>query len=362
MENGAPEIGTDMVQAEPTAVAETSTSAVAAREKAAVEARFVMAMNRPRNEETARLKILKQCENPEFAESARYRKPIGGKSITGLSVRFAEEIARLWGNVFVQASIVFDDRERRIYHCVATDLETNTAHEQDVVVEKFVERKKVKAGDEVINTRLNSYGEQIYLKVATEDEVLTKANAGLSKAKRNLILTLIPAHIREAAEKRAIKTLKDADAQDPEAARRQILDAFFELGVMPEQVQELIGKPLEQLNPAELQWLRSIYTGLREGEATWQEVMDEHTAKTQRAERAREAANGKTADLKQKVKKAAKKKATNKKSSDLPPPIADAESKPQKPKTEEELEREAIQNEDDEEKRVRQEEQQELGQ
>ena len=269
-----PEIGTELakLEREPVAVAETSSTAVAAREKAAVEARFVMAMNRPRDPEEARQRILKACKRPRFAESARYQKPVGSGRVYGLSIRFAEEVARIWGNIYVQASIVFDDRERRIYHVVATDLETNTAQEQDVVVEKFIERRAVKQGDEIVSSRKNKAGETVYLKVATEDEILIKANAAISKARRNLILTLIPSDIREEAEEQSVETLKGRDKADPEAARKRLLDAFFGVGVSAGQVKQLIGKPLEQVNPAEMDVLRQAYTALKDGEATWAEI------------------------------------------------------------------------------------------
>ncbi|KKK90791.1 hypothetical protein LCGC14_2719440, partial [marine sediment metagenome] len=139
-------------------------------------------------------------------------------------------------------------------------------------VEKFVERRKTRQGDEIIGSRINSQGEKVYKKVATEDEVLVKANAACSKAKRNVILMLIPSDIREEAEETAIDTIKNQDARDPAAARKQIIDAFYTLGVSADQVQALMGKPLDQLNPGELQLLRQIHNGLKEGESTWAQV------------------------------------------------------------------------------------------
>jgi hypothetical protein len=355
---------TDLVPKQSEAVVETSATAVAAREKAAVEARFVMAMNRPRNPEVARQSILKACQRPRFAESAMYSKPVGGRAITGLSVRFAEEVSRLWGNILIQSTITFDDRERRMYKVVATDLETNTAHDQDVVVEKFVERRKIKDGDEVISSRQNKNGQTVYLKAATDDEILNKCNAALSKAKRNLALTLIPSDIREEAEETIIATVRDRDAKDPDGARKKLLDSFFQLGVSADQVQALIGKPLQQLNPAEIQWLRGAYTALKDGEASWADIASE-PAFNRGSEKKKEEGDGKkgSAGLKQRVAKKADGKKAAKKKDDTPKAANEAGNEPQPEKakelTEEQAEAAAIADvEDDEEARIRAEEEQ----
>lgn len=328
MTGAAPEVGTLESKAlttaeQSTAVVETSSTAIAAREKAAVEARFVMAINRPRDPDLARQRILKACRRPRFAESARYRKPVGGKSIEGLSVRFAEEVARLWGNIFIQASISFDDRERRIYKVVATDLETNTAQEQDVIVEKFVERRNVKQGDDVISSRLNKQGEKVYLKAATDDEVLNKANAALSKARRNLIHTLIPSDIREEAEETALETVKNQDREDPDGARKRLLDAFYQIGVGADKVKKWMNKPLDGLQPADLQLLRAAYMALKDGEATLEQVDADPAFQHGKTDEKEPAGKG-TSALKERVKKKkAKKDADATKDSDDKPQAPD---------------------------------------
>jgi hypothetical protein len=263
-----------------TAPGETASASVSAREKAAVEARFMMAIGRPRSVDAARLRILDACRRPRFAEAARYLKPIGGgKKIPGFSIRFAEEVARLWGNLDITSAVVFDDAERRIYRVAATDLETNTSQNQDVIVEKRVERSFVKEGQVVVSRRLNSQGKETFLVEATEDDLHNKANAALAKVRRNLIHALIPADIREEAEETCIETMKNRDAEDPEGARKRITEAFWGIGVTPQQVEVLLGHPLAQINPAELTMLRSIYTAIKDGEATWDQSVEAYSKK-----------------------------------------------------------------------------------
>lgn len=255
---------------------ETSSSAIAAREKAAVEARFVMALHRPRDFDHARLKLISACKRPRFAEVARYSKPIGKTKVFGLSIRFAEEARVLWGNLDVTVLLVFDDDERRIYRVQGTDLETNATESVDVMIEKFVERKSVSKGTEVIGQRLNSNKEVVYKVRATEDDMMTKVNNIISKYRRNVILTLIPADIKEECEDQIISTQKNEDRKDPDAARKKILELFYKLGVAPDQIDLMLGKPLAQVTPAELTLLRSYYTALKDGEATWTEIHDSH--------------------------------------------------------------------------------------
>jgi hypothetical protein len=259
----------------PVAVAETASVATAAREKASIEARALMAMHRPRNFDAARLRLLAACKRPRFAETARYTKPVSGeKAADGLSIRFAEEARVLWGNVDVSSFLVFDDDERRVYRVVGTDLETNASDGVDVMIEKTVERRSPREGDDVIRSRTNSKGSKVYLIRANEDALLVKVNREIAKARRNVILTLLPADIKEECEAQCIETVRDRDAKDPDGARKALLGAFFEIGVTPEQLVEYLGHPIEQLNPAELHVLRKVYTGIKDGEATWTDIME----------------------------------------------------------------------------------------
>lgn len=260
----------------PIAAGETSSSAIAAREKAAVEARFLVAMNRPRNFDQSFARLMTACRRPSFAKVARYAKPIGGKHIFGLSIRFAEEAANLWGNIDVSSFLVFDDDERRIYRTVGTDLETNSTHAVDIMIEKFVERRAVREGMEVVGQRMNTSGQVVFKIRATEDDLLVKVNNQIAKSRRNVILPLIPADVRDECEKQIIETQANRDAEDPEGSRKEIVLAFHAMGVSPVQLVELLGNPLEQVNPSQLTLLRSYYTALRDGEASWAEIVEQH--------------------------------------------------------------------------------------
>jgi hypothetical protein len=251
--------------------AETQSAAMQAQAQAAVQARFVMALQRPRSWDDVRIRILRECERPGFAEVARYRKPIG-QGVEGPSIRFAEACARYAGNLGVETVTTYEDGSKRIIHVTAVDYETNASFSADVSIQKVVERKNAK-GRTVVGQRTNSYGDVVYLVEATEDELLNTVNALVSKATRTLILRLIPGDIVEEGQDACMKTLAQRASKDPAGERKKLCDAFAAIGVMPADLVRYVGHSLDALQPAELVELRKVYGTIRDGETTWREIL-----------------------------------------------------------------------------------------
>lgn len=257
---------------ETTALVETASSAVAAQAKAAVQARYVLAMQRPRNLDTVRDRLLKDCRRPRFADSAIYHKPVG-EGIEGASIRFAEAAMRCMGNIMPEVSTIYDDNQKRIVRVSVTDLEVNLTYSKDVVIQKTMERKNPR-GETPISSRRNSKGDIVYLIPATDDDILNRENALISKAIRTNALRLLPGDIYDECMELCYATIADKAAKDPEAERKKVLDTFSSLGVPPEQVQLYLGHDLAICSPAEITKLRGIAMAIKDGEATWAEVMD----------------------------------------------------------------------------------------
>lgn len=296
------------------AVPDTASTAVAAQAKALVEARYIMAVRRPRDMDVVRERMLKECARPSFAAVARYVKPIGkdrAKWPTGPSIRFAEAAVRNMTNITVETMTVYDDREKRIVRVTVTDLEANVPYSQDITIAKTIERRQKKEGDTVITTRTNSYGDTLYILEGTDDDIINKQQALISKAVRTLGLRLIPGDIVDECMEQVLVTQANADAEDPDAAKRKLFDAFAALGVRAEQLKEYLGHDAATIAPKEMTDLRALYAAIRDGEATWRDVMDQRIA----------AAEGKTASLDAVRATAAAKKAPAKKESD--PPLDD---------------------------------------
>jgi hypothetical protein len=276
---------------------ETSSMVLAAQAKALIEARYIVALQHPRDLDVVREKLMKECKRPHFAEVARYRKPVG-KGIEGPSIRFAEAAIRCMTNVAVETITVFDDRERRIVRVSVTDIESNVPYSQDVTIQKTIERSSYKDGDVVLRQRLNSYGKPVYLLEGTDDDILNKQNALISKAVRTLGLRLVPGDLVDEAMDEIIATQKRKDAEDPDAAKRKILDAFGAMGVTVAQIKDYLKHDIEILEPKELLDLRALYAALKDGETTWREIMDERkpAEDTKKPEEKQAAAGGTRAE------------------------------------------------------------------
>lgn len=257
------------------AVVETASTAVAAQAKAMVEARYVMAMQRPRNWDQVRQDIVRECRRPSFAhnKSAYYRKPIGA-GVEGLGIRFVEVALRCMTNVLVETSMIFEDDAKEVHRVSVTDLESNLTYPLDVRVSKTVERSKAADDGSYISVRKNSYGKNVFTVPANDDDLLNKRGALISKAMRTLGLRIIPGDLQDEAEE-IIKSVRlDEAARDPAAERKKIADAFGEIGVKADDLTKYLGHSLDACSPAELVGLRGIYGAIRDGEATWKTVMD----------------------------------------------------------------------------------------
>lgn len=305
----------------PSQITYADPAAVAAAEqvKARIQAQFLMADARPRNYLNSRSRIMQACQRPAFAAKVEYSKPVGNSSISGPSIRFAELALREWGNIDYQNTVVYDDDHCRRINIVITDLETNTTFSSSVVVIKEIERKSSK-GREVISERKNSYGETVYLVKATDDEVMTRQQALISKALRNEGLRLIPQEIIEEAIVTARNTLKANIKQNPEAARNKMADAFTALGIMPSELEKYLGHPLSQCNADEIANLQAVYTAVKSGDAKWADYISDD-------EEAKERALSKAEELKEKLrrrKEAAQKQTQTKASAEKPKPQASA--------------------------------------
>lgn len=268
---------------------ETAAIALAARAKAEVEARFLMAMHRPRDLDTFRQRLLKECRRPGFAAVAEYERPVGRefneetkhweqKIARGPSIRLLETAIQHFGNIDAQAPVTYETDEVRVVRALMVDLETNASWSTDVVVPKRVEKRADKSGGppkgrEVISQRTNSSGETTYTVNATDSEVTVLQSALISKAQRKNGERLLPSDILQEALSECRKTVQTEDAQDPDAAKRRVIDGFASINITPRDLVEYLSKPLDRLNPADVKELRGIFVSVNNGELTWEAAL-----------------------------------------------------------------------------------------
>jgi hypothetical protein len=265
---------------------EQHVTAAAAHAAALVQAAFVMAERRPRNILQVRSKLLQACQRTTFAKGAWYKKPVGrerdpktgkwgDKIAEGLNIRFAEEAARLMGNLRIESITTYDDDEKRVSRFVTMDLETNTEWGSTVTIPKETERRELRQGQVALRTRTNSYNERVFIVRATAEETHKQEGAERSKVLRDQILRLVPADVKEDCIAEIKKTqLADVKA-DPKAAIKQIVDSFMEINIDPKALTEYVGHDLELLTPEEVVDLRGVHAALKEGEVNWRELLDQ---------------------------------------------------------------------------------------
>lgn len=255
-------------------VQETASSAIAAQSKAMVESRYIMAMRNPRNWDQVRSDLIKECKRPSFAhnKSAYYVKPIG-QGVEGLGIRFVEVALRCMKNVLVETTMIFEDDMKEVHRVSVTDLEANITYPLDVRVSKTVERSKPNSDGSYISVRKNSWNKDVYTVEGTDDDILNKRGALISKAIRTIGLRIIPGDLCDEAEEIIKRIRLDKAAQDPDAERKKIVDAFAEINVTATDLIDYLGHDIGKCSPAQLVTLRGIYGAVKDGEATWQTVM-----------------------------------------------------------------------------------------
>ena len=229
---------------------------VYAREQHELQAAFMIALHKPRNESAAFSRIMASCERAGFAEGASYSFPRGGARVTGPSVKLAREMARCWGNIKHGIRIVTMDEDWIHVKGWALDLETNTAVENEDKFKRLVQRKNKRTGaTEWIRP--------------DERDLRELVNRHGAICVRNALLQLLPADLVDEAERVAgqtmVKAAKGELTQSPEDTRRRLVVAFRSFGVTVEMIERRLAHPLEEISADELADLRQIYASLTEG-------------------------------------------------------------------------------------------------
>jgi hypothetical protein len=275
-EGGAPVEKTGFGTTEVRRAHDAAAVAQAARAKAIIESRLVIALQRPRKWPDVRIKLLAECKRPGFPESAWYQVENRGE---GLSIRFAEAAMRCMGNVSVDTTTVYDDdgspgvAGRRVLYVEVHDMESNYPIGKAITIMKQVERKQPR-GREVIRERLKGNGEKVFIVRATEEELLGIENSHVSKTIRGAALRILPGDIKDECEAEIVRALREGIAADPGAALKRVCDAFATMNVMPSELAEYLGHDVDKSMPAEIAGLRGLYTALKNGETTWAQAIE----------------------------------------------------------------------------------------
>jgi hypothetical protein len=219
----------------------------ASRAIAEAQGKLVIAKRFPRDEARAYSKIIDSCKRAGLANEATYSFPRGGQTVSGPSIRLAEELARAWGNIdygIRELSRKDGSSEMEAY---AWDLETNTSSSQKFSVRHI---RDTRGGGHALTDERDIYE-------------LT-ANQGARRL-RARILAILPPDIVEAALTECRKTLA-GNNEEPVADRvRKMIGAFAKMGISSAMIEARLGHSLDAVLPDEIADLQGIYNSLKNG-------------------------------------------------------------------------------------------------
>lgn len=218
----------------------------ASHEMAEMQAAIYLAKAFPRDEIEAVRKLMNACMRPKLAEDAVYIYPRGGTSVTGPSIRLAEEIARCWGNMEFGWSELERIGNESTVRAFAWDKESNLRKVIDFTVKHVRDTSR---GQRPLESERDIY------------ELLANQAA---RRMRNCILALIPGDIVEDAVKQCEKTLVAHADITPEKLKAMV-DAFEPYRVTKKHIEKRFQRNLDAITPAQYLKLREIYVNLKDG-------------------------------------------------------------------------------------------------
>jgi hypothetical protein len=237
--------------AKQSAVAETSGSRqLQQRESAEILAMVAMAHRFPRDVIAATDRILNAFTRTTLAEKAAYQYAKGGTDVSGPSIRAAEAIAQMWGNLRmgfreISRGISPDGVPFSEVEAFCWDMETGNSQPLQFMVPHW---RDTKGGG---------------YKIKDERDIYELMANQAQRRKRACILAMIPGDIVEAAMNQADLTLRTKADTSPEAMAKMV-EAFATFGVNKEHIEKRIQRRLESIQPAQVVMLKRVYASLRD--------------------------------------------------------------------------------------------------
>ncbi|NLS03575.1 hypothetical protein HGP14_09415 [Rhizobium sp. P32RR-XVIII] len=230
-----------------------SSSVAVQLQKAEIDQLITTARAYPRSMKRVQNAIMSMATlDEESAEECMYALPRGGKPIKGPSIRFAEILKQSFGNCRAGARVVDVDRVEMFVEAegVFHDLETNSSTTARV-------RRRIS----------DKHG-----KLFKDDMIIVTGNAACSIAMRNAILAGVPKPLWRRAYETVQATIT-GDVTTLSENREKALKALAAFGVKPEQIFSALGREgIEDVNVDDIGTLRGMYSALKNGEATVEEM------------------------------------------------------------------------------------------
>lgn len=214
---------------------------------AEAQGKLVIAKRFPRDEVAAYARVMQACQRPGLAAKAFYQYSRGGSSVSGPTIRFAEELARCWGNIDYGIKELSQDKGKSEMQAYAWDLETNA-----MSVQNFT------------NPHIREAGKQQITLTSQRDIYEVNANMGARRL-RARILAILPNDLVEDAVEMCKKTLAGKSDEPLIDRVRKMVVQFTKFGVMQEQIEARLGHGVESMSADDLVEYIGIFNSLKEG-------------------------------------------------------------------------------------------------
>lgn len=221
----------------------------ASRAIAEAQGKLVIAKRFPRDEVAAYAKAMEACQRPTMAEKAFYSFPRGGQTVEGPTIRFAEELARCWGNIDYGIKELSQDDGKSEMQAYAWDLETNAQSVQNFT-----------------NPHQREQGKKMVTLTSQRDIYENNANMATRRL-RSRILAILPAWFVEDAIAECKKTLSGRNDTPLIDRVKKMIVQFAKLGVTQEQIERRLKRKVDTMTADDFTEYVGIYNAIKGGES-----------------------------------------------------------------------------------------------
>lgn len=221
----------------------------ASRAIAEAQGKLVIAKRFPRNEIAAYAKAMEACQRPTMAAKAFYSFPRGGQTVEGPTIRFAEELARCWGNIDYGIKELSQDEGKSELQAYAWDLETNAQS-----VQNFTNPHQREQGKKMVSL--------------TSQRDIYENNANMATRRlRSRILAILPSWFVEDAVEECKKTLAGKNDTPLIDRVKNMVVQFAKMGITQAQIEKRLKKKIETMNSEDFVEFIGIFNAIKHGES-----------------------------------------------------------------------------------------------
>lgn len=221
----------------------------ASRAIAEAQGKLVIAKRFPRDEVAAYAKAMEACQRPAMAEKAFYSFPRGGQTVEGPTIRFAEELARCWGNIDYGIKELSQDDGKSEMQAYAWDLETNAQSVQNFT-----------------NPHQREHGKKIVTLTSQRDIYENNANMATRRL-RSRILAILPAWFVEDAIAECKRTISGRNDTPLIDRVKKMVVQFSKLGVTQEHIERRLKRKVDTMTADDFTEYVGIYNAIKGGES-----------------------------------------------------------------------------------------------